>query len=82
MNPLIAILFLFTISLRAEPSEEFGAIVKMNAKPNLESLAEHDIKPKPGAKVIADIYCGRKPAGFVFLHEVIEWCHKFFFGLH
>ena len=74
---LSASLQLDSISMRAEPNEEHGAIVKMHAIPDQSSLQK--LHPRPGAKVIAKIYCGRRPSGFVFLHEIIEWCYKFFF---
>jgi multidrug efflux pump subunit AcrA (membrane-fusion protein) len=75
--PLDAILKLSSVSMRADAHEEHGAIIKMHAVPDQESLRK--LKPRPGAKVIAKIYCGRRSSGFVFLHEIFEWCHKFFF---
>ncbi len=65
------------ISARAEPNEEHGAVINMNAYPDQESLAK--LHPRPGAKVIAKVYCGRRASGFVFFHEIAEWCYKFFF---
>ena len=38
-----------------------------------------ELQPRPGAKVIAKVYCGRRSSGFVFFHEIYEWCCKFFF---
>jgi hypothetical protein len=74
---LEAKLALDSISMRAEPNEEHGAIIKMHATPQQAPLRE--LNPRPGAKVIAKIHCGRRSSGFVFLHEIIEWCYKFFF---
>ncbi|EMI20585.1 Biotin/lipoyl attachment domain protein [Rhodopirellula maiorica SM1] len=65
------------ISARAEPNEEHGAVIKMSAYPEQASLQE--LHPRPGAKVIAKVYCGRRSSGFVFFHEIYEWCCKFFF---
>jgi hypothetical protein len=76
-EPLDAVLMLNSISMRADSNEEHGAVIKMHAIPEQESLRM--LKPRPGAKVIAKIYCGRRSSGFVFLHEIYEWCCKFFF---
>ena len=70
-------LALSSVSERAEPNEEHGAIIKMHAMPDQEGLRE--LRPRPGAKVIAKVHCGRASCGFVFFHEIYEWCHKFFF---
>ena len=75
--PLDAKLSLDSVSMRADANEEHGAIIKMRAIPTQETLRE--LKPRPGAKVIAKIYCGRRSSGFVFFHEIYEWCCKFFF---
>ncbi len=74
---LKAVLPLDSVSMRAEPNEEHGAIIKMRATPEQDPLLA--LNPRPGAKVIAKIHCGRRASGFVFLHEIIEWCYKFFF---
>ena len=76
-EPLEAVLRLDSVSMRADANDEHGAVIKMHAIPEQESLRK--LKPRPGAKVIAKIYCGRRSSGFVFLHEVYEWCCKFFF---
>ncbi|MDA9777187.1 efflux RND transporter periplasmic adaptor subunit [Rubripirellula sp.] len=76
-EPLDAKLALDSISMRADADEEHGAIIKMRAIPSQEMLRE--LQPRPGAKVIAKIYCGRRSSGFVFFHEIYEWCCKFFF---
>jgi multidrug efflux pump subunit AcrA (membrane-fusion protein) len=76
-EPLDAVLELDSVSARADANEEHGAVIKMQAIPEQESLRR--LQPRPGAKVIAKIYCGRRSSGFVFLHEVYEWCCKFFF---
>ena len=66
-----------SVSARAEPHEEHGAIIKMDAYPEQDELAK--LNPRPGAKVIAKVRCGRRSSGFVFFHEIYEWCCKFFF---
>ena len=75
--PLEAKLALDSVSMRADADEEHGAIIKMRAIPAQDTLRE--LQPRPGAKVIAKIYCGRRSSGFVFFHEIYEWCCKFFF---
>ncbi len=75
--PLDAKLALDSVSMRADADEEHGAIIKMRAIPSQDTLRE--LQPRPGAKVIAKIYCGRRSSGFVFFHEIYEWCCKFFF---
>jgi hypothetical protein len=76
-TPLDAKLALDSISMRADANEEHGAVIKMRAVPTQEDLRA--LQPRPGAKVIAKIYCGRRSSGFVFFHEIYEWCCKFFF---
>lgn len=76
-EPLDATLLLNSVSMRADANEEHGAVIKMKAAPDQESLRK--LQPRPGAKVIAKIYCGRRSSGFVFFHEIYEWCCKFFF---
>ena len=66
-----------TISQRAEPHEEHGAIIKMHAQPEQETLLT--LNPRPGAKVIANVHTGRASCGFVWFHEAIEWVYKFLF---
>jgi len=76
-EPMEARLLIDSISKRADANEEHGAVIKMRADPDQETL--RSLQPRPGAKVIAKIYCGRRSSGFVFFHEIYEWCHKFFF---
>ena len=74
---LDAKLTLASISDRAEPHEEHGAIIKMHAMPTHDELMK--LKPRPGTGVIAKVHCGKASSGFVFFHEIYEWLHKFFF---
>lgn len=76
-EPLEAVMKLDSVSMRADANEEHGAIIKMHAIPDQGSLRR--LQPRPGAKVIAKIHCGRRSSGFVFFHEIYEWCCKFFF---
>ncbi len=74
---LTATLALDAIELRAKPDQEEGNTVTMRAIPQNEELLK--MKPRPGAKVIADVQAGKKSAGYVVFHEVYEWLCKFFF---
>ncbi|NND99770.1 MAG: HlyD family efflux transporter periplasmic adaptor subunit [Pirellulaceae bacterium] len=74
---LQAVLTLNSVSERAEPHEEHGAIIKMHAVPEQDNLRK--LNPRPGTGVIAKVHCGRASCGFVFFHEIYEWLHKFFF---
>ena len=76
-EPMDAKLLIDSIAKRADANEEHGAVIKMRANPDQATL--RGLQPRPGAKVIAKIYCGRRSSGFVFFHEIYEWCHKFFF---
>jgi biotin carboxyl carrier protein len=75
--PLLAQLPRDQIQLRAQGDQEHGSIVKMRAIPEPEPLAK--MNPRPGAKVIADVRCGKRASGFVLFHEIYEWLCKFFF---
>lgn len=58
-----------SIHARAELDPTDGAVVKLRVKPN----SMEGISRRPGAKVIADVTCGRNTAAFVWFHEVVEW---------
>lgn len=75
--PMKATLDVSSVSRRAESDEEHGSIIKMHAIPDQAELKK--INPRPGTKLIAKVHCGRASSGFVFLHEIYEWLHKFFF---
>lgn len=66
------------IAMRAEPHEEHGAIVKMHAVPEQESLRA--LAPKQDVTVVAKVKCGRAASGFVFFHEFWEWLHTMTFS--
>lgn len=57
------------IHRRAMLDESEGAIVKLRVKPD----SMEGISRRPGAKVIADVTCGKRSAAFVWFHEVVEW---------
>ena len=59
------------VSQRAELDAEDGAVVKLRCKPDVEAMK--NIKRYPGARVIADVKCGKRSAAFVWFHEVVEW---------
>jgi len=65
------------IQLRAQVSPEHGSTVKMRAIPDRVELDKRS--PRPGAKVIANVQCGKRAAGFVLFHEIYEWLCKFLF---
>ncbi len=65
------------VQLRAQVNPEHGSTVKMRAIPDREQLEQKS--PRPGAKVIANVQCGKRAAGFVLFHEVYEWLCKFLF---
>lgn len=65
------------VQLRAQVDPEHGSTVKMRAIPDRQQLEQKS--PRPGAKVIANVQCGKRAAGFVLFHEVYEWLCKFLF---
>jgi restriction endonuclease Mrr len=76
-EPMLAELPRSEIQLRAQVDAEQGSTVKMRAIPDREELEKR--APRPGAKVIANVQCGKRAAGFVLFHEVYEWLCKFLF---
>ncbi|SMP40335.1 Barrel-sandwich domain of CusB or HlyD membrane-fusion [Neorhodopirellula lusitana] len=76
-HPLPATLPVENISLRAEPSEEHGSVIKMKIYPDQAELQK--LSPSAGTKLTADVKVGRRSSGFVLLHEVYEWFMKFIF---
>lgn len=76
-EPMLAELPRSEIQLRAQVDAEQGSTVKMRVIPDREELEKRS--PRPGAKVIANVQCGKRAAGFVLFHEVYEWLCKFLF---
>jgi multidrug efflux pump subunit AcrA (membrane-fusion protein) len=59
------------IHARAELDQTDGAVVKLRVKPD----SMDGVSRRPGARVIADVTCGRASAAFVWFHEVVEWIY-------
>ncbi len=59
------------IGQRAELDAEDGAVVKLRCIPNDDALLK--ISRRQGARVMADIKCGKRSVAFVSFYEVIEW---------
>lgn len=57
------------IHQRAIINEDDGTVVKLRVIPD----SMEGVSRRPGAKVIADVTCGRRSAAFVWFHEVVEW---------
>ncbi len=64
-----ATLALDAIHGRAELDPDDGPVIKLRVKPD----SMDGISRRPGAKVIADVVCGKRSAAFVWFHEVVEW---------
>lgn len=62
-------LYRVNVHQRAEVLQEEGTVVKLRIVP--DSL--EGITPFPGAKVKANVKCGKASAAFVWFHEVVEW---------
>lgn len=62
-------LYVDSIHQRAQMDPTDGAVVKLRVVPD----SMEGISRRPGAKVIADVTCGKRSAAFVWFHEVIEW---------
>ena len=76
-EPMSAVLPREQVQLRAQVDPEHGSTVQMRMIPDREELLQR--APRPGAKVIANVQCGKRAAGFVLFHEVYEWLCKFLF---
>lgn len=74
---LRAILDLSSIEQRTQADADDGPVVRMKARPDDETLSQ--LRPRPGAKVIADVRVGKRASGFVLGHEIYEWLCKFLF---
>jgi len=59
------------IGRRAELDPEDGAVVKLRCKPNDDALLQ--ISRRPGARVMADVKCGKRSVAFICFYEVVEW---------
>lgn len=59
------------VGQRAELDPEDGAVVRMRCVPNDQAMLE--ISRRAGARVMADVKCGKRSVAFVCFYEVIEW---------
>lgn len=66
-----------SIEKRTVSEKDDGEVVRMKAHLNEDALQK--LRPRPGAKVIADVRVGKRAAGFVLGYEVYEWLCKFLF---
>lgn len=57
---------------RAELDQTEGAVVKLRVKPDSMEGVSH----RTGARVTADVTCGKANAAFVWFHEVVEWVYS------
>ncbi|MCA9103059.1 MAG: HlyD family efflux transporter periplasmic adaptor subunit [Pirellulales bacterium] len=77
---------LVTYVSQTDPSRSFeGRVISIENRANVESeegnivmirvaIDKEDIgSPRPGAEVTAKVYCGKKPIGYVWLHDLIAW---------
>ncbi|MCU0978250.1 MAG: efflux RND transporter periplasmic adaptor subunit [Pirellulaceae bacterium] len=65
------------VKASTEVHEGEGNIVKVKVAINRSELGD----PHPGATVTGQVFCGRKPLGYVWFHEAWEWLqtHVFFY---
>ncbi len=59
------------VGQRAELDAEDGAVVRLRCVPNDDALLK--ISRRQGARVMADVKCGKRSVAFVCFYEVIEW---------
>ncbi len=59
------------IGERAELDTEDGAVVRLRCVPTDDALL--NLSRRPGARVMADVKCGKRSVAFVCFYEVIEW---------
>ena len=63
------------ISDRAQTDEEYGHSVQMLVEIEEGQL----VHPKTGTEVKAKVYCGKRPIGYVWFHELIGFLRQHFF---
>jgi multidrug resistance efflux pump len=55
--------------------EEEGHVMRVRV-----DIEEGDLaNPRPGASVTAKVYCGRRPVGWCWFHEAVEWVQAWWF---
>ena len=63
------------IQSRAEVVQrEAGPSIRIRVSIDKNHLRGMDLRP--GMSVTAKVYCGQKPLGYVWLHEVWEWIER------
>lgn len=62
------------IAQRADLDEEEGNIVRIKVAFPPESLSPELMRP--GAAVTAKVHCGQRALGYVWLHDVVDWCYR------
>ncbi len=67
---------LLELERTADLHDEHGVSYRMRVEINEADLRQ----PHPGAEVIARVHCGKRPVGFVWFHDAMEWVqtHLFF----
>jgi hypothetical protein len=56
----------------AQLHEEHGHSVRLIVDVNEDDLVD----PRPGTEVAAKVYCGKKPVGYVWFHELVEFLQR------
>lgn len=69
---------IFEIATRANPSEESGSIVEIDATFDKSKLHEETDQLRIGAEVSAKIECGERSLFYVLFGDVVETCRRFF----
>ena len=65
------------VHLNAEVRGDKGNTVRVDVEVDKQDLVD----PRPGADVTAKIHCGRRPIGFVWLHDLYGWLHRMWFRI-
>jgi hypothetical protein len=65
------------IEYRANVEGEEGNVVMIRVAINKDDIGN----PRPGAEVTAKVKCGKKPIGYVWLHDLIAWIELQLFKL-
>jgi multidrug efflux pump subunit AcrA (membrane-fusion protein) len=67
---------LLEVQRSAQLHEEDGVSYRLRIGVQKSDLS----KPRPGAEVIARVYCGRRPVGYVWFYPAVQWVqtHLFF----
>ena len=77
-NKLEGLLNLKDIGDRAQTYEEHGHAVRMLVEIDEEKLRKFH-QPKSGTEITVKVYCGKKPIGYVWFHELFGFLRQKFF---